>query len=124
LCACGAVPGRTSDTFTAPSYRPWYGFYSLSGATQLASLLLLAVMLVLYGERRARGAARPASERPRGKALYRLHGWKALAASAWCGLVFACAFVVPLLQLLAWFWQRGRFDLDERYAALILHTLA
>src|SRR5690606_14374017 len=87
------------------------------------SLLLLAVMLVLYGERRARGVSRPASERPRGQALYVLRGWKAVAASAWCGLVFACAFVVPLLQLLAWFWQRGRFDLDERYAGLILHTL-
>ena len=22
-----------------------------------------------------------------------------------------------------WFWQRGRFDLDERYIGLILHTL-
>src|SRR5690606_29275736 len=98
-------------------------FYSLSSATQLASLLLLAVLLVLYGERRARGASRPASERPRGKPLYRLHGWQAFAASAWCGLVFACAFVVPMLQLLVWFWQRGRFDLDERYVGLILHTL-
>ena len=48
---------------------------------------------------------------------------KAFAASAWCGLVFLCAFVIPVLQLLAWLWQRGRFDLDERYAGLILHTL-
>jgi iron(III) transport system permease protein len=46
-----------------------------------------------------------------------------LLATGWCGLVFACAFVIPLLQLLVWFWQRGRFDLDERYAGLILHTL-
>ncbi len=48
---------------------------------------------------------------------------KAFAASAWCGLVFLCAFIIPLLQLLAWLWQRGRFDLDERYAGMILHTL-
>ncbi|WJN59302.1 iron ABC transporter permease [Pseudomonas sp. SO81] len=124
LADFGAVAVFNFDTFTTAIYKTWYGFYSLSSATQLASLLLLAVMLVLYGERRARGASRPASERPRGKALYRLHGWKALAASAWCGLVFVCAFVVPLLQLLVWFWQRGRFDLDERYAGLILHTLS
>jgi hypothetical protein len=84
---------------------------------------LLAVMLVLYGERRARGAVRPVNERPRGKALYHLKGGQAWAASAWCGLVFACGFVIPLLQLIAWFWQRGRFDLDERYSALILHTV-
>src|SRR3546814_6023732 len=48
-------------------------------------------MLVLYGERRARGAARPANERARSAALYRLTGVKAFAASAWCGLVFLCA---------------------------------
>jgi iron(III) transport system permease protein len=111
------------DTFTTAIYKTWYSFYSLTSATQLASLLLLAVMLVLYGERRARGAVRPVNERPRGKALYHLKGGKALAASTWCGLVFACGFVIPVLQLIVWFWQRGRFDLDERYSALILHTL-
>ncbi|MEK1905402.1 MAG: iron ABC transporter permease [Pseudomonas sp.] len=123
LADFGAVAVFNFDTFTTAIYKTWYGFYSLSSATQLASLLLLAVLLVLYGERRARGASRPSNERPRGKALYHLHGWKAALASGWCGLVFACAFVVPLLQLLAWFWQRGRFDLDERYIGLILHTL-
>ena len=124
LADFGAVSVFNFDTFTTAIYKTWYSFYSLSSATQLASLLLLAVLLVLYGERRARGASRPASERPRGKPLYRLQGWKAAAASGWCGLVFTCAFVVPLLQLLVWCWQRGRFDLDERYAGLILHTLS
>ncbi|WP_417661003.1 ABC transporter permease [Pseudomonas sp.] len=123
LADFGAVSVFNFDTFTTAIYKTWYGFYSLTSATQLASLLLLVVMLVLYGERRARGAVRPTNERPRGKALYNLTGFKALAASGWCLLVFACAFVIPLLQLLVWFWQRGRFDLDERYAALILHTL-
>ncbi|TBU94022.1 ABC transporter permease [Stutzerimonas kirkiae] len=123
LADFGAVSVFNFDTFTTAIYKTWYGFFSLSSATQLASLLLLAVMLVLYGERRARGAARPANERARSSALYRLRGFQAFAASAWCLLVFACAFVIPLLQLLAWLWQRGRFDLDERYAALILHTL-
>lgn len=123
LADFGAVSVFNFDTFTTAIYKTWYGFFSLSSAAQLASLLLLAVMLVLYGERRARGAVRSSNERPRGKALYHLHGIKALAASSWCLLVFACAFVVPMLQLLVWFWQRGRFDLDERYAGLILHTL-
>ncbi|NON23543.1 iron ABC transporter permease, partial [Klebsiella pneumoniae] len=89
------------DTFTTAIYKTWYGFFSLSSAAQLASLLLLAVMLVLYGERRARGASRSGNERPRGQALYHLHGVKALLASGWCLLVFACAFVIPLMQLLA-----------------------
>ncbi|WP_374379258.1 ABC transporter permease, partial [Pseudomonas fluvialis] len=123
LADFGAVAVFNFDTFTTAIYKTWYSFYSLSSATQLASLLLLFVALVLYGEKRARGHVRSANERPRSKALYRLRGWRAWAASAWCGLVLLCAFIIPLLQLLVWFWQRGRFDLDERYTALILHTL-
>ncbi len=123
LADFGAVSVFNFDTFTTAIYKTWYGFYSLGSAAQLACLLLFAVMLVLYGERRARGAVRPAAERARSGALYRLSGWRALAASAWCLLVFACAFVIPVLQLVVWCWQRGRFDLDERYLALIQHTL-
>ncbi len=123
LADFGAVSVFNFDTFTTAIYKTWYGFFSLSSATQLASLLLLFVAVLLFSEHRARGAIRPSNERPRGKALYVLRGWKAVLASSWCGLVFLCAFVIPVLQLLAWFWQRGRFDLDERYTALITHTL-
>jgi len=123
LADFGAVSVFNFDTFTTAIYKTWYGFFSLTSATQLASLLLLAVALVLYGERRARGIARPANDRARSAALYHLRGFKALAASGWCLLVFLCAFVIPVLQLLVWLWQRGRFDLDERYLGLILHTL-
>ncbi|MBT1119929.1 ABC transporter permease [Stutzerimonas nitrititolerans] len=123
LADFGAVSVFNFDTFTTAIYKTWYGFFSLTSATQLASLLLLAVALVLYGERRARGIARPANDRVRSAALYHLRGLKALAASGWCLLVFLCAFVIPVLQLLVWLWQRGRFDLDERYLGLILHTL-
>lgn len=123
LADFGAVSVFNFDTFTTAIYKTWYGFFSLSSATQLASLLLLFVALLLFAEQRARGAIRPSNERPRGKALYILRGWKGALAATWCGLVFLCAFVIPVLQLLAWFWQRGRFDLDERYTALITHTL-
>jgi iron(III) transport system permease protein len=123
LADFGAVSVFNFDTFTTAIYKTWYGFFSLSSAAQLASLLLLGVGMVLFGERKLRGIARPASERARSGALYRLHGWKAALATGWCALIFACAFVIPVLQLVVWFWQRGRFDLDERYVGLILHSL-
>ncbi|WP_435607133.1 ABC transporter permease [Pseudomonas knackmussii] len=119
----GAVAVFNYDTFTTAIYKTWYGFYSLSSAAQLASLLLLGVFLALFAERRSRGRAVTASERPRSAPLYHLRGIRAFAASAWCGLVFACAFVVPLMQLMVWCWQRGRFDFDERYRELVLHSL-
>ncbi len=123
LADFGAVSVFNFDTFTTAIYKTWYGFYSLSSAAQLAGLLLLGVCLVLLGERHTRGRAKAASERPRGAPLYRLRGARALAASAWCGLVFLCAFVIPVAQLVVWFWRQGRFDLDERYWDLIGHTL-
>ncbi|MDN6872870.1 MULTISPECIES: ABC transporter permease [Pseudomonas] len=123
LADFGAVSVFNFDTFTTAIYKTWYGFYSLSSATQLASLLLLGVFLVVLGERHSRGRVVAGSEKPRTAPLYRLRGFKAFAASAWCGLVFACAFAIPLAQLLAWCWQRGRFDLDERYWGLLWHSL-
>ena len=81
LADFGAVSVFNFDTFTTAIYKTWYGFFSLSSAAQLASLLLLVVMLVLYGERRARGANRASNERPRVKALYHLRGFKAFAAT-------------------------------------------
>lgn len=123
LADFGAVSVFNYDTFTTAIYKTWYGFYSLSSATQLASLLLIGVMVLLYLERRSRGATRPANERARSGELYRLRGWKAWLATSWCLLVFACAFVIPVIQLMVWLWQRGRFDWDERYSSLIAHTL-
>lgn len=123
LADFGAVSVFNFDTFTTVIYKTWYGFFSLSTAAQLASLLLLAVMLLLYGERQTRTRLAATGERGRRQALYHLAGWRGCLASGWCLLVFACAFVVPMLQLVAWCWRRGRFDLDERYLGLVWHTL-
>lgn len=124
LADFGAVAVFNYDTFTTAIYKTWYSFFSLSSATQLASLLLLAVLLLLYGERRVRGVARPANERARSQALYVLRGGRAWLASGFCFLVLLCAFIVPLTQLLFWVVQRGWRDWDERYWALIGHSLS
>lgn len=123
LADFGAVSAFNFDTFTTAIYKTWYSLFSLSSAAQLASLLLLFVLLLIYGERAARGAQRPYQERARNRSLFHLRGWRALAASSWCALVFACAFIIPMLQLLVWFWQRAHLDLDQRYLELILHTV-
>jgi iron(III) transport system permease protein len=123
LADFGAVSVFNVDTFTTLVYKTWYGFFSLNTAAQLASLLLLMVMTGLGLERYGRSRAGPAHERSRTAPLYHLTGLKAWLATAWCAGVFACAFVIPLLQLTLWWWRRGRFDLDERYMALVGHSL-
>ena len=68
-------------------YKTWYGFYSLSSAAQLASLLLLGVCLVLLGERHTRAGPRPpASVRAarRCTACAAPGRWRRAPGAGWC----------------------------------------
>tara|TARA_Y100000589_G_scaffold16702_1_gene13685 strand:+ start:21737 stop:23383 length:1647 start_codon:yes stop_codon:yes gene_type:complete len=125
LADFGAVAVFNYDTFTTAIYKAWYGFFNLQTAAQLASMLLLIVLTGLYLERRGRGSARYyQSARRRAKASRMpLQGYKAWLVSAWCGLVFVLAFLVPVGQLLVWILQGAWQDLDARYLGLVGHTL-
>lgn len=124
LADFGTVSVFNYDTFTTAIYKAWFGLFSLPSAAQLASLLLLAVALALYGERRLRGRARyhTVGHSPR-RQRFHLHGLRAAAAVGLCALVFATAFLIPLGQLLVWAWQRAAQDLDARYWQLLEHTV-
>ncbi len=125
LADFGAVSVFNYDTFTTAIYKTWYGFYSLQTATQLASLLLLFVLLALYAERRAQGSRRfPGVDKPRQGPLFRLTGARGWLATGYCLLVLAVAFVIPLLQLFYWLLTSARNDFDDRYWSLIRNTLA
>lgn len=123
LADFGAVSVFNYDTFTTAIYKTWYGFYSLQTATQLASLLLLFVLLALYAERRAQGSKRfPGSDKPRQGPLFQLRGVRGWLATGYCLLILALAFVIPLVQLFYWLFTSGS-DFDERYWSLIRNTL-
>ena len=123
LADFGAVSVFNYDTFTTAIYKTWYGFYSLQTATQLASLLLLFVLLALYAERRAQGSKRfPGSDKPRQGPLFQLRGVRGWLATGYCLLILAVAFVIPLVQLFYWLFISGS-DFDERYWSLIRNTL-
>ena len=114
LADFGAVSVFNYDTFTTAIYKTWYGFYSLQTATQLASLLLLFVLLALYAERRAQGSKRfPGSDKPRQGPLFQLRGVRGWLATGYCLLILALAFVIPLVQLFYWLFTSGS-DFDER----------
>ncbi len=102
LADFGAVSILGVDTFTTAIYKTWYGLFSLAGAAQLATLLLLAVALLLLIERFLRGGAhrREASVRPQPRLL--LRGWRGWSASGSAWLLVALGFGLPMLQLLAW----------------------
>lgn len=123
LADFGAVSIFNYDTFTTAIYKAWFGFFSLEMAAQLASLLLLFVLVALFLERRARGRARyfQASLKGRSGRLQLRRPW-AWSATALALLVLSCGFLLPVGQLLVWVWQNSA-ELDSHYISLLLHTL-
>jgi iron(III) transport system permease protein len=112
-------------TLTEAIYRVWYGMFDRIAATQLASVLLLFALALLLLERRARGRAR-FTQAARGTATVEpraLHGWRAAAATACCGVVLFLAFLLPVGQLGWWavaVIRAGRIAPD--FAALLGRT--
>lgn len=124
LADFGAVAVFNYDTFTTAIYKSWFGFFNIQAAAQLASLLLLFVALALFTERHSRGAK---SYRQSGKQQhhfrFQLATGKAWLATGFCCTILLLAFVIPVLQLLWWVVQQGLESFDQRYLALMLHTL-
>ena len=122
LADFGAVAVFNYDTFTTAIYKSWYGLFNRNAAAQLASLLLVFVLLVLALERFGRGRARFEQGgrqvhrvRPRGIAPWLL--------TLFAGTVFFLAFALPVGRLIYWVADSAWRDLDARYVGLIWRTL-
>jgi iron(III) transport system permease protein len=105
LAEFGAVSVLGIDTLSVLVYRTWYGMHALPVAAQLASLLLLAALLVRGIESRIAGPAGAArAGRTAGARPLRLRGHGALAALAFGTTVVALGFALPALRLAHWAW--------------------
>ena len=121
LADFGTVAAFNYDTFTGAIYKAWFALFSIDAALQLAGVLLVLVLVLLalqaWGFRDRRVAATgPLATRTI------LRGPAAWAASALCALVLACAFLMPVTQLLIWS-GRNLADLDQRLVTAALRSL-
>lgn len=122
LADFGTVSIFNFDTFTTAIYKAWFSLFNLPAAAQLASLLVLFVLVLAWQEMRSRRAQRFQSKGGQG-ARIALRGWQLWAASAFCITVLLVAFAVPMLQLLRWTAKVWAEDADERYWGFVLHSL-
>jgi iron(III) transport system permease protein len=100
----GTVAIFNYDTLTSAIYKTWFGLYSLPAALQVASVLLIFVVIITLLERRSRASQRFSQTRSSKSVAGRIHlsgmfRWLALLA---CLLVFSLAFVMPVMRLLYW----------------------
>lgn len=123
LADFGAVSVFNFDTFTTAIYKSWYGFYNLNAAAQLASLLLLFVLVSLFIERAGRGRARYEQSGARRLNRVRPRFWRRWLLSAYAAAIFLFAFAIPVGRLLFWVIDTGARDFDPRYWGLVWHTL-
>jgi iron(III) transport system permease protein len=124
LADFGTMAVFNYDTFTTAIYKAWYSLFSLPAAAQLASLLIVFVLIVVVLEQRSRMKMRyGAVGRTAGSRRIPLRGGLAAFATLYATLILALAFVIPIIQLTLWAHQVMAEDLDARYWAFILHSL-
>lgn len=126
LADFGTVSVFNYDTFTTGIYKAWFSLFSLSAASQLASLLILVVFVIIVIEQQARSRMRYTDVgKSGGKQLrIRLQGASAFGASLFAMLVFSLGFVIPLVQLVLWAAEVATNDLDSRYFEFLWHSLS
>ncbi|WP_461578393.1 ABC transporter permease [Thiobacillus sp.] len=112
------------DTFTTAIYKAWYSLFSLAAAAQLASILILFVLVVVVFEQRSRTQMRYSAV-GRSAAQRRIQLSPALAGLAfvYAGTVLAIAFIIPVTQLALWTREVIDADLDSRYWAFAWHSV-
>lgn len=126
LADYGTVQFYGVTTFTTGIFRTWYGMGDKTAALQLASILLTAVMLLLFMERLSRKQSRyhqAGRHKPASNAI-QLTGGKALLAFLCCFLPILFGFILPALQLIAWSMQQFSIWLSPEFWRLVANSVS
>ncbi len=101
----GTVSFFSVPTLSEGIVRIWEGRFDRAAATELASLLLLFALGMIFLERALRGRARyfqNGSSKGRRPMWVTLTGWKKWTAVSLCGGLLSIAFFLPAIQLVVW----------------------
>ena len=122
LADFGAIAVFNFDTFTTALYKSWFDLFNMAAAAQLASILVLVVLLLVAAEQRSRSARRFHVSNPQ-RHRVALHGARRWLAFVACFLVFAASFAIPLAQMVVWVGQIWRENLNSDYWGYVWNTL-
>lgn len=125
LADFGAVSIFNYNTLTTEIYKTWFSLFSLTAASQLASVLIIIVFIFIIIEQRTRFSMRfhqPGKQNLSTDKI-KLTGLKALSAFSFCFFVLLIAFIIPVTQLFIWGLSNISYDLDIRYLNLLKNSL-
>ncbi|MFK5894389.1 MAG: iron ABC transporter permease [Pseudomonadota bacterium] len=125
LADFGTVEYFGISTFTTGIYRTWFGLGDSVAATQLSSLLLIFVLVLLVMERLSRKQSRFYQQS--GKKLHnsriKLTKKRASIAFLLCFIPLLFGFLLPFIQLSIWSWETADEMLNRDFFKLALHSL-
>jgi iron(III) transport system permease protein len=116
LADFGTVQYFGVSTFTTGIFRAFYGFGDVAAASQLSSILLSFVVVLILLERYSRRQIRYHTVKGKTSQRIQLTGVKAALAVLACGLPFLLGFLIPALQLL--YWSLVKANIDSDFAVL------
>ncbi len=124
LADYGTVHYFGVPTFTTGIFRTWFGLGDRIAATQLASVLLLFVFLVIVIERYTRQSEKyqnlSGAEK---KWRYPLSGPKATLAIIICATPVLLGFIIPAIQLFSWALKTAPEIINHSFFELVLNTV-
>ena len=125
LADFGTVSVFNYDTFTTGIYKAWFDMFSLQAASQLASILVIFVFIIVVLEQQARARMRYTTVGKTAGKQERipLKGGNSIAAVGFASTVMLLAFIIPMTQLLIWASDVVMDDLDSRYFDFLWHSL-
>jgi iron(III) transport system permease protein len=124
LADFGTVAVFNYDTFTTAIYKAWFGMFSLTAASQLASLLILIVFVMMVVEQQFRSRMRYAETRQSARVdRIRLAGWRSWLLVGFASGTLFFAFLLPVAQLGIWAASVFSQDFDQRYLEFLWHSL-
>ena len=121
----GAVDHFAISTFTTGIFRTWQGMYDLNSAMQLASILLIVIMVFIVVERTSRRRAiySPQSSNFKPAKIQKLKGLKNVFAFCICLLPIFVGFLLPIIELLIWAFSYNSSFFTEKFIQASLNTI-
>ena len=124
LADFGTVQYFGVNTFTTGIYRTWFALGEPTAAAQLAAVLMVFVLTILWIERYSRAHVRydhTTAMRP--LTSYKLSGGRGYAAALACFLPIALGFLVPTLALMNMTWRQGDVLMSGKFLPLAWNSL-
>ena len=121
----GAVDHFAIQTFTTGIFRTWYGLYDLQTAMQLASLLLLVIVIFYILERNNRGNEIYSSSNSTfsPNIEQNLYGINAFLAFSLCFTPIFIGFLLPIIELSMWAYEVNLKFFDANFIDTFTNTI-